>query len=99
MDLDEIWCGASAPKDMYYVYVLKSGKDGKCYIGSTPDLRRRFKEHNQGLVKSTKPRRPMELAYYEGYKAKEDAIRRERNLKLKSRAYEQLRKRLVYSIK
>ncbi|MEK7518008.1 MAG: GIY-YIG nuclease family protein [Patescibacteria group bacterium] len=30
---------------MYYVYVLRSLKDGKLYIGSTSDLKRRCKEH------------------------------------------------------
>jgi putative endonuclease len=84
---------------MYYVYVLKSFKDGKAYIGSTPDLKRRFREHNQGLVVSTKPRRPFGLVYYEAYLAKVDAIKREKNLKIKSRAYEQLRKRIGNCLK
>ena len=83
---------------MYYVYVLKSVKDGNGYIGSTNNLKRRFSEHQRGLVESTKPRRPFELVYYEAYKAESDARLREVNLKLKSRAYAQLRKRLVQSL-
>src|SRR3989344_3507305 len=43
---------------MHYVYVLLSKKDNKLYIGKTGDLRRRFKEHNDGLNLSTKNRVP-----------------------------------------
>lgn len=84
---------------MFYVYVLKSKKDNNCYIGSTSDLKRGFEEHNNGLVISTKPRRPLELIYYEAYKTEKDARRREHSLKLKSRAYAQLYKRIENSIK
>ena len=48
---------------MYFVYVLKSLKDGKHYIGFSNDLKRRLEEHNSGLVKSTINRKPMELIY------------------------------------
>ena len=83
---------------MYYLYVLKSKKDNKGYIGSTNDLKRRFSEHNNGLVQSTKARIPFELIYYEAYKSEKDARDREQSLKLKSRAYVQLRKRIENSL-
>lgn len=83
---------------MFYVYVLKSKKDNNCYIGSTKNLKIRFEQHNNGLVQSTKPRRPLELIYYEAYKAEADARKREHNLKLKSRAYAQLKKRIEESL-
>lgn len=54
------------------------------YIGSTCDLRKRIKEHNAGLVRSTKTRRPFELIYYEAYKSEIDARARESNLKLRA---------------
>ena len=66
---------------MYYVYVLHSTKDGLLYIGSTPDLRKRFYKHQQGLVLSTKNRRPLQLIYYEAYHLETDALRREEYLK------------------
>jgi putative endonuclease len=66
---------------MYYVYVLQSVVDGLFYTGSTPDLERRFKEHCDGKVQSTKSRRPLRLIYYEASFSREDAIRRERYLK------------------
>jgi putative endonuclease len=46
---------------MYCVYILKSLKDNKLYIGRTNNFDRRFKEHNSGQVQSTKSRLPMIL--------------------------------------
>jgi len=84
---------------MFYVYILKSKKDRDFYIGSTNDLKSRFEKHNSGKVFSTKLRRPLDLIYYESYKAEQDARRREHNLKLRSRAFAQLKKRILESIK
>jgi len=83
---------------MTYVYILKSKKDANFYIGSTNDLKRRMTEHNAGLVFSTKARTPFELIYYEAYKSEKDAKRREKNLKLRSRAFAQLKKRIRESM-
>lgn len=66
---------------MYYNYVLRSEKDGKRYIGFTDDLKKRLDEHNKGLNKSTKDRRPFTLIYYEACLNKKDAIIREKYLK------------------
>ena len=82
---------------MFCVYLLKSQKDGDLYIGFTNNLERRIKEHNNGAVASTKSRRPFELIYFEGYKAEKDARHIERNLKLRSRAFAQLKKRVSRS--
>lgn len=38
---------------MYTVYVLKSLKDGRTYVGCSKDVENRVKEHNAGEVKST----------------------------------------------
>ena len=62
---------------MYYVYILKSKKDNKHYIGSTHDLKRRLNEHQLGKVESTKLRKPFLLEYYEAYRSKELACRQE----------------------
>jgi len=79
---------------MFYVYFLKSKKDNNLYLGSTNDLKRRFKEHNSGLVTSTKSRIPFDLVYYEAYKSENDARKREQNLKLRAKALVQLKKRI-----
>lgn len=78
---------------MYYVYALKSKKDNKLYIGSTSNLKKRLKEHNEGKVESTSYRRPLELIYYEAYKDEEIARKREKLLK-KGKAHMELKKRL-----
>lgn len=83
---------------MFYVYVLKSKRDFQFYTGSTNDLKRRFKEHNDGKVFSTKYRRPFEITYYEAYRSELDARKRESNLKLRSRAFSQLKKRIQNSV-
>ena len=66
---------------MFYVYVLKSLKDNRFYIGYTGDLQKRMNEHNEGLSKSTVHRRPLELVYYEACRNSRDAIHREKYLK------------------
>ncbi len=66
---------------MFYVYVLKSKKDGKLYTGYTGNLRKRFKEHSEGKSTYTKGRGPYELIYYEACLNKEDAWSRELYLK------------------
>ncbi len=66
---------------MHFTYILLSKKDNNLYIGYTSDLKRRLSEHNKGKVRSTKYRRPLELAFYEAFASKEDAKRRERYFK------------------
>ncbi len=66
---------------MYYVYAIKSLRDKFVYVGHTDNLRKRFKEHNGGKVKSTSSRKPFELLYYEACNIMSDAIKREKSLK------------------
>ena len=84
---------------MFFVYILKSKKDGNLYIGYTNDLRKRLKEHNLGLVRPTKSRRPLYLVYYEAYASKQDATKREHNLKLRAKVLRQLKNRIEFSLK
>ncbi len=65
----------------YYVYILLSNKDRKMYTGFTKNLRLRFKQHQEGLVESTKNRRPFKLIYYEACLNQNDATHREKYLK------------------
>jgi len=66
----------------HYVYVLLSLKDSQWYIGQTDrQVEQRLREHNQGLVFSTKSRVPFKLIYYEMYTDKNDALGREKFLK------------------
>ena len=65
----------------YYVYVLESLYDNQWYTGYTADLKKRIKLHEDGLVESTKNRRPLKLIYFEGCLNQKDATRREKYLK------------------
>ncbi|MBI2337614.1 GIY-YIG nuclease family protein [Candidatus Daviesbacteria bacterium] len=62
---------------MYYVYVLRSLKNGRFYTGSTNNLERRLNEHNTGQSKYTKLTAPFALVYKEEYKTKEEAYKKE----------------------
>ena len=67
---------------MYYVYVLRSLKDNLLYIGFTAiHPYKRLKEHNKRDTKSTNPRRPFVLLYYEAHISEGDARRREKYFK------------------
>ncbi len=66
---------------MYYVYLLKSKKDNKYYIGQTQDVEKRLKLHNSGRVISTKSRRPFELVGYQSFKTRNESRWVEYNLK------------------
>jgi len=65
----------------YYVYLIQSKKDNKWYTGCTNDLRKRFKQHNDNEVYSTKNRGPFKLIYYEACANKHDSFVREKYLK------------------
>jgi putative endonuclease len=66
---------------MYYVYLLKSDKDGRYYIGYSEDVGKRLSEHNAGYVNATKNRQPLKLVGYETYKSEAEARWREHEVK------------------
>lgn len=66
---------------MFYTYILQSKKNSQLYVGYTSDLKRRIREHNQGLNFSTKKYMPWEIIYYEACIEESDAKRREKYLK------------------
>ena len=72
----------------YFVYILRSIKDGSYYIGSTRDLSSRLERHNQGRSKYTKANRPWEVIYSETHFNRSAAMKRGREIKKrKSREY------------
>lgn len=46
----------------WYIYFLKSYNFDFTYVGSTNDLKRRIKEHNSGMSKSTSKYKPFFIA-------------------------------------
>ena len=66
---------------MNYTYILRCA-DGTYYTGWTNDLDKRLAAHNTGTAsKYTRPRRPVSLAYHEVFNTKEEAMRREWEIK------------------
>ena len=66
---------------MYFVYLLKSLKDNKYYIGQTNNIDKRLSLHNLGKVQSTKSRRPFKLIGYQTLKSRNEARWIEHDLK------------------
>ena len=69
----------------WYVYILRCG-DGTLYTGITDNIPRRLAAHRAGKgAKYTRSRRPVELIYAERFDTKQEAMRREWEIKQLSR--------------
>lgn len=65
---------------MWYVYFLELA-NGDVYVGSSNDLRRRVKSHQEGRVQSTKARTPMLLKSYVAVETEQTARELEKYFK------------------
>ncbi len=63
---------------MFYIYILKSLRDLRTYVGHTEDIAVRLRQHNLGKVNATHSRRPFELIYTERCINMAEAKRREK---------------------
>ena len=66
---------------VYFVYVIKSFNFDYTYVGHTNDLKHRLIDHNKGKTRSNKAFKPFNLLYFETFKTREEAIKRERYFK------------------
>jgi putative endonuclease len=74
-------CGGQLKK-MHFVYVLRSLRNSKHYVGFTSNNPlKRLDQHNAGANQWTKRNGPFELILSEEYEIKAEAIRREKFLK------------------
>ena len=70
---------------MNYTYILRC-RDGSLYTGWTNNLEKRLNCHNAGKgAKYTKARLPVELAYFETFQTKKEAMQREWEIKKMTR--------------
>ena len=72
----------------YFVYIVKC-KGGSLYTGITNNLAKRLDQHNgilKGGARYTRSHRPVALAYVEAFTTKEEAAKREYEIKQLSRA-------------
>lgn len=82
---------------MYYFYILRSLKNKKLYLGSTPNLKERLESHNNGENKATKPNVPYELIFYSGFKNQKDALQCEKYYKT-SAGWKRIHKMLEHTL-
>ncbi|MBN1398624.1 MAG: GIY-YIG nuclease family protein [Bacteroidetes bacterium] len=66
---------------MYFVYVIWSKKLQKRYTGSTKNVEKRIKQHNDGRTPFTRRGTPWILIYFETFETKSEALKREIFLK------------------
>lgn len=71
----------------FYVYILECS-DKTLYCGYTNDLDKRIRDHNNSKTgaKYTKTRRPVILKYFEEFEEKNNALKREFQIKKMTRA-------------
>ena len=65
----------------YFVYIIRSEKDGTLYKGFTEDPLLRLARHNNGETVSTRHLTPWIMVYLEELPSKTIALRREKALK------------------
>ena len=70
----------------FYTYIVKCANSAY-YVGSTRNLSNRIKKHNEGQgANYTKKHRPIKLVYFEEYKNRKEAEKREKQIKGWSRS-------------
>ena len=73
---------------MFYVYILASRPNGTLYTGSTDDLLKRVVEHREKLRGGFTARYDVSrLVWYEHHGTRDEAFRRERQIKEWRRAW------------
>lgn len=66
---------------MFYTYILRNVVTDRYYIGYTPNLKNRLKQHLLGRVQSTKSNLNYGLEWYCGFKTRQQALAFEKYLK------------------
>ena len=90
--------GGALRRSEGYVYLLRSVRNGRYYVGWTTDLQRRLAEHQDGKSSYTRSRGPWTLVGYERYATQDEAKRRERTLKRYPRMLSQFKKRATVNM-
>ena len=77
------------PMKKGYIYILKCA-NGSFYTGSTIDLERRLRQHQQGKgANYTRKHRPVVLVYHQEFPTIQEAFRREKQIQGWSHAKKQ----------
>ncbi|MBI4262532.1 GIY-YIG nuclease family protein [Candidatus Uhrbacteria bacterium] len=76
---------------MYVVYVLRSIRHDRLYIGVSENPARRLMEHNAGKTTSTRPFVPFRIIYSARYLDKGAALHREKQIKNSGKIRQELK--------
>jgi len=75
---------------IYYVYILTNLTKTVLYTGVTNDIERRLREHREGRIRGfSSTYRVYHLVHLETYQWVQDAIKREKFIKGKNRAWKE----------
>ena len=66
---------------MFYTYILFNEETGRYYVGYSPDLKNRIKQHLSGKVLSTKSNLNYKLYWYCAFRERDLALSFEKYLK------------------
>lgn len=66
---------------MFFLYILYSETLSKYYVGHTNNYLERLERHNRNGIKFTTAGQPWILVYKEQFETKEEAAKREREIK------------------
>src|SRR5205814_2693887 len=69
------------PLLMFYVYILRSAKTNRRYVGSCENPHEYLGRHNLGHSRATRHGVPWSLVHRESFASRADALRRERYYK------------------
>ena len=72
----------------FYVYIITNRRNGTLYTGHTDDLGTRMGQHSNGVFDGFSKKHGLKhLVWFESYAAREDAFKRERQIKEWKRAW------------
>ncbi|MBA3960730.1 MAG: GIY-YIG nuclease family protein [Chthoniobacterales bacterium] len=66
---------------MFHLYVLRSSKTGRRYVGSCENIEARLERHNAGHSKATRSGTPWVVVHEESFPSRAEAVRKERHFK------------------
>ena len=66
---------------MFFVYILRSERTGRFYVGQAQDVAERLRRYNVGTQRATKGGMPWRLARKEEFNTRAEACAREREIK------------------
>ena len=75
-------------RNMFFVYILASRRNGTLYVGHTDNLARRISQHRSKVVKGfTAEYGVDQLVWFQSFESRSNAFRRERQIKEWHRAW------------